>query len=99
MNTDMERLLEWRGIEPGNACQTCSGSGKRTYANTTTWRGGIGGQAMTTDVCDRCWGSGDKTWTWLNLRVITQGAICRPCTEFLRNELRKAIREEEQEAR
>lgn len=90
----MERLLELREIAPSNACTACHGVGKRTYSNTTTWRGGIGGQAMTTDVCDRCWGSGDKTHTWLNLRAISQGAICGPCTEFLRNELRKAIREE-----
>ena len=88
------RLLEMRGIEPGNACTKCSGIGKRTYANTTTWRGGIGGQAMTVDVCDKCWGSGDKTHTWLNLRVITGACLCKPCTEFLRHELRKAIREE-----
>lgn len=91
---DMMRFLELRGIEPDNACSACGGIGKRTYPNTTTWRGGIGGQMMTTDVCDKCWGSGDKTHTWLNLRVVTQGTICKPCTEFLRNELRKALIEE-----
>jgi DnaJ-class molecular chaperone len=42
----------------GGACEMCSGSGIQTYGNTSTWRHGIGGQAMTPDVCDRCWGSG-----------------------------------------
>ncbi len=69
----MNRFLELRGIEPGNACSVCGGIGKRSYPNTTTWHGGIGGQMVTIDVCDKCWGSGDKTHTWLNLRVVTQG--------------------------
>ena len=33
------------------------------------WQGGIGGAAMTRDVCDVCWGSGDKHKTWQDLRV------------------------------
>ena len=93
---DMERLLwiEMRSIEPNNACPKCGGIGKRAYPNTTTWRGGIGGQTVTVDICDKCWGSGDITWTWLNLRVITGACLCKPCTNFLRNELRKATMEE-----
>lgn len=39
-------------------CDRCQGLGERAYANTTTWRGGIGGQAITAGVCDGCWGSG-----------------------------------------
>jgi len=42
----------------GVACQRCQGYGYRAYGSTATWRGGIGGQAITTDVCDVCWGSG-----------------------------------------
>jgi hypothetical protein len=49
--------LEWRGIE--DPCPHCGGSGVQTYGSTATWRRGIGGQALTQDVCDQCWGSGD----------------------------------------
>jgi hypothetical protein len=41
-------------------CAGCAGSGRRTYGSTATWRGGIGGQAITVDTCNRCWGSGDS---------------------------------------
>ena len=50
--------LEWRGIEPGDECKTCGGSGSRAYGSTSTWRGGAGGQTITGGVCDKCWGSG-----------------------------------------
>ena len=62
------RFLDYRGLAVDEACKCCSGSGVRVYANTSAWRGGIGGQAMTTDVCDKCWGSGNKNKPWLNLR-------------------------------
>lgn len=58
----------WRGIAPEDACEKCQGSGVYTYANTTMWRGGIGGQAMTSGQCDACWGSGDKHRAWTDLR-------------------------------
>ena len=61
--------LEWRGIE-GEPCSVCSGSGVRNYGSTSTWRGGIGGQAFTADVCDGCWGSGDAKRPWTNLRKL-----------------------------
>lgn len=46
-------------------CPLCDGRGVRSYANTGTWlselrSGMICGQAMTEDVCSRCWGSGDE---------------------------------------
>ena len=49
-------------------CEGCKGLGTRTYSTTSTWRGGIGGATITTDVCDKCWGSGDKYKHWVNLR-------------------------------
>lgn len=49
--------LRWRGIE--EPCKDCGGAGRRAYANTTGWRGGISGQSITDDVCDKFWGSGD----------------------------------------
>lgn len=60
------RLLNWRGIE--DPCEMCGGSGVRLYGSTSTWRGGIGGQMVTSDVCDACWGSGDRFRHGCNLR-------------------------------
>lgn len=52
------RLVAVARYAHGVACEGCSGHGRRCYANTTGWRGGIGGQMITASVCDRCWGSG-----------------------------------------
>lgn len=41
-------------------CKACGGAGRIMYPSAATYRGGIGGSAMTEDVCDRCWGSGDE---------------------------------------
>jgi len=64
----MDRFLHWRGVDV--ACATCGGTGYRGYGDTSTWRGGIGGQALSTDVCDVCWGSGDAHRTWTDLRKL-----------------------------
>ena len=64
-------MLNWRGIEReagDEPCSKCSGSGVRVYGTTSTWRGGVGGCAITPDVCDQCWGSGVKDRPWTNLR-------------------------------
>ena len=53
-------FLAWRGIDPAEVCPECSGAGSRAYANTTAWRGGIGGQTVTGGICDHCWGSGNE---------------------------------------
>jgi len=50
-------------------CRKCGGTGKRGYANTSTWRHGIGGQVMTEDICDYCWGTGDSENPGINLRT------------------------------
>jgi hypothetical protein len=55
-----------RGV--ANPCERCDGLGVRVYGSTATWHGGIGGQACTLDVCDRCWGSGDEFRRWLSHR-------------------------------
>ena len=60
------RMLDWRGVE--DPCLKCNGSGVRAYGSTSTWRGGVGGCAITSDVCDTCWGSGDRYRAWCNLR-------------------------------
>ena len=53
-----ERFLQYRAI--GVPCKKCSGVGKITYGNTSTFMHGLGGQAITNDVCDHCWGTGDE---------------------------------------
>lgn len=63
----LEHFLQARGVR-GNACERCRGLGCYWYGNTATWRGGVGGAAMTRDVCDVCWGSGDKGRPFTNLR-------------------------------
>lgn len=60
-------LLEERGVE--TPCSQCSGLGVRAYGSTATWRGGIGGQAITRGVCDHCWGSGDEHLHGVDLRA------------------------------
>lgn len=54
----------------GVACPLCSGYGKRAYSSTSTWKGGMGGTSITTDVCDKCWGSGRTDETGPDLRKI-----------------------------
>ena len=64
-------MLLWRGIdlESGDIpCKACGGAGVRAYGDTATWRGGIGGQMITSDICDKCWGSGNAEKPWMNLR-------------------------------
>lgn len=63
-------MLEWRGIPEGSVCARCGGSGCIVYGSTATWRGGIGGQAMTDDVCNQCWGSGNARRPWKNLKRV-----------------------------
>jgi hypothetical protein len=64
-----EILLSWRNVT--DPCETCSGSGVRTYSTTATWRYNcIGGSMCTTDVCDRCWGTGDLHRRGADLRYL-----------------------------
>jgi hypothetical protein len=68
--TKHEEFLQWRNIPVDQACTRCQGSGGTTYGSTATWRGGIGGQAMTYDVCNLCWGSGWNNRPWTNLKRV-----------------------------
>jgi hypothetical protein len=51
-------------VEPYDVCSDCQASGYKLYSDTSTWRGGIGGQMLTTAVCNKCWGSGSKSKPW-----------------------------------
>lgn len=67
--TDQEcrqAMLDARGVE--TPCEGCGGLGVKAYGNTSTWRYGLGGSAITNDVCDRCWGSGDTNRPWPSWR-------------------------------
>lgn len=67
-------FLEMRGIERReDACPECVGVGVKSYSSTATWRGGIGGQAFTMDVCDKCWGSGNRHQPWPSHRMLSHG--------------------------
>ena len=55
-------------VAPADMCRECGGSGYKVYGSTATWRGGIGGQAMTSSVCDYCWGSGPNSNPWPSWR-------------------------------
>lgn len=76
-DAEIARLREWRdglgryicdlrSVE--SPCKRCDGLGVRAYSDTSTWSQGIGGQAITTDVCDACWGTGDAERSGANLR-------------------------------
>lgn len=65
-----ERLCDWRGVAVEDACPGCGASGVKAYPSSATWHGGVGGQTLTQDVCDQCWGSGDKRRPWPNRREI-----------------------------
>lgn len=70
-----ECMLKWRGIQA--PCVKCDGAGSFVYSNTATWRrepGTVAGRAMTRDVCDACWGSGDQLCPWPNLRELEEKA-------------------------
>lgn len=62
-----EALLRIRRVE-GPPCERCKGMGGRMYGSGSTWRGGMGTTMCAWDVCDECWGSGDKTQPWTNQR-------------------------------
>jgi len=63
-----QRMLSWRGIDI--PCDKCQGSGRHSYASTSTWSGGVGGCMITGDVCDECWGTGDKYKHGVDLRAM-----------------------------
>lgn len=74
-------MLEIRDIREHDVCKGCGGYGVRSYGDTSTWKGGYGGQMITSDVCDKCWGSGDGKHPWPSHR------------EFMR--LARAVKESE----
>lgn len=87
------RLLDWRGVDAATVCRRCGGSGRWTYSDTSTWARRGGGQSLTADVCDACWGTGDTERRGADLRRMAaeverlrqwQGAIRRQVYAALR---------------
>lgn len=66
------RMLEQRDIAPDSVCKICTGYGVRLYSSGATWRGGMGTQAFRSDICDQCWGSGNRAKPWLDLRALRE---------------------------
>ena len=71
-----EDMLQRRDIT--SPCQECEGYGVRAYPSTATWHRGAGGQMITSDVCDRCWGSGDAVKRGVDLRKMASAASALP---------------------
>lgn len=67
---EVRELLGFSHIISGVACPECEGSGYKVYGSTAGWAGGIGGQAITTGVCDCCWGSGRSDRKFGDLRKL-----------------------------
>jgi len=65
---EMRERLRWRHVE--DPCEICCGAGARMYGNGATWRGGMSVAACTVDVCDTCWGTGDRYRRGLDLRAL-----------------------------
>jgi hypothetical protein len=71
-NDMRQRFLEWRNIyDEKDVCNECGGSGIKSYSSTSMFGSGCGGQIVTSGVCDKCWGSGNKNEPWLNLKKLT----------------------------
>lgn len=49
-------------------CSRCGGKGRAHYSSGATYHGGAGTCSLAWDICDKCWGSGDETDPFDNLR-------------------------------
>jgi hypothetical protein len=87
-----EELQRLRGSD--GRCDGCGGRGRRAYGDTTTWRGGVGGQMVTEDVCCTCWGSGDFDRPGANLRKMSDEIESgRRQTQAIQDDLAELLRE------
>lgn len=62
------------GLDPSDLpCEKCGGMRVRPYGDSTTYdvrRGKGGGQAITSDICDECWGTGQQGRRGRNVREL-----------------------------
>lgn len=68
MSATQRDYLDWRGVV--DPCMRCGGAGQLMYGDSATWRqGGLrAGHQPTRDVCDLCWGTGDRWRIGVDLR-------------------------------
>ena len=90
-----ENLLSFAVMLTGHGCAKCQGRGRRAYGSTSTWRGGIGGQAVTADVCDACWGSGSTEQKGTDQRALRNQqrnmvAMRELCARIITNDSQRA---------
>lgn len=63
--TEQERLLIWRGVDPGKECTVCKGSGILRGADGT-------GKLLSPRPCYSCWGSGNAEDPWPSHQEVKQ---------------------------
>jgi hypothetical protein len=68
--THDELIYRTRHIKPEDQCPTCKGNGWHWYGSGDTYHGGMGTASCETDLCDKCWGSGDRHKTWTNVKAL-----------------------------
>jgi len=68
-----EEFLRNRGLSRfETVCPPCGGWGLKWYSSGATWRGGMGTASSAQDVCNFCWGSGNSSKPWLNLKTLQE---------------------------
>lgn len=67
----IQKFLSWRCIDApyDKPCGDCGGAGSKAYGSTATYHGGVGGQAITADICGKCWGSGVEGKPFRSLKM------------------------------
>ncbi len=66
------QMLSHRNISMDDLCEPCAGFGVRLYSHGSTWRGGMSTVGFRHDICDECWGSGNREQPWRNLRTLEE---------------------------
>lgn len=69
-DADRRARLDWRYVH--DPCLICDGSGVRYYTAFATWKGGLSGHGMHPDICDACWGTGDRFRHGVDLRQLAE---------------------------
>lgn len=62
-----EWMMAHRGAH--RACGRCQGFGTQMYGSGSTYLGGIAGAVCTMDLCSKCWGSGDESRPFRNVKA------------------------------
>jgi len=63
-----KRVLKRRGVDV--PCEKCKGLGTFGYGSGSTYHGGMGVASIKFDVCNQCWGTGDKNKIGTNIKEL-----------------------------